>query len=65
MADRGRVRVEKNAKRVRVLLGGDVVAVLHVVHLAQVGGDLAHLREELDVLLLLLTEQDGVLEKYK
>jgi uncharacterized protein (DUF427 family) len=26
MADRGRVRVEKNAKRVRVLLGGDVVA---------------------------------------
>ena len=26
MADRGKVRVEENAKRVRALLGGDVVA---------------------------------------
>ena len=45
------------------LLGGEVVPVVHVLMLAQVRRDLAHLRVELHVLLLLLSEQDRVLLK--
>ena len=43
------------------LLGVEVVAVVHVLVLAQVGGDLAHLRVELHVRVPLLAEHDGVL----
>jgi energy-converting hydrogenase Eha subunit G len=40
----------------------DVVTILHVVVLAQVGGDLANLGEELDVQVLLLPPEDGILK---
>ena len=45
------------------LLGGEVVPVVHVLMLAQVRRDLAHLRVELHVLLLLLSEQNRVLKE--
>lgn len=43
------------------LLGVEVVAVVHVLVLAQVGGDLADFRVELDVRVPLLPKHDGVL----
>ena len=46
------------------LLGGHVVSVVHVLVLAQVGGDLSDLRVELHVQLLLLPEHDGVLRTH-
>ena len=46
------------------LLGGHVVSVVHVLVLAQVGGDLSDLRVELHVQLLLLAEHDGVLRTH-
>ena len=45
------------------LLGGEVVPVVHVLMFAEIRRDLAHLRVELHVLLLLLSEQDRVLLK--
>ena len=45
------------------LFGGEVVPVVHVLMLAQVRRDLAHLRVELHVLLLLLSEQNRVLKE--
>ncbi len=48
------------------LLRGEVIAVVHVLVLAQVGGDLADLSVELHVRLLLLPKHDRVLvEKEK
>lgn len=44
------------------LLGVQVVAVVHVLVFAQVGGDLPDLRVELDVRVAPLAEHDGVLE---
>lgn len=44
------------------LLRVQVVPVVHVLVLAQVRGDLAHLRVELDVRVAPLAEHDGVLE---
>jgi hypothetical protein len=44
------------------LLGGQVVAVMHVLVFSQVGSDLPHLGVELHVLLLLLAKQDGILK---
>ena len=43
------------------LLGGEVVPVVHVLMFAEIRRDLSHLRVELHVLLLLLSEQDRVL----
>ena len=43
------------------LLGVQVVAVVHVLVFAQVGGDLPDLRVELDVRVAPLAEHDGVL----
>lgn len=45
------------------LLCVEVVPVVHVLVLAQVRGDLAHLRVELDVRVAPLAEHDGVLER--
>ena len=61
--------LEKTLKRVRQLLlhdallvlGLNLVGVVQILALAEVRGDLAHLRVELDVLLLLLAHQDAVL----
>ena len=47
------------------LFRGEVVSVVHVLMLPQVRRDLAHLRVELHVLLLLLSEQNRVLEETK
>ena len=47
------------------LLGREVVAVVHVLVLAQVGGDLAHLGVELHVGLLLLAKHDRMLGEEK
>lgn len=43
------------------LLGGQVIAIVHVLVLAQVGGDLTYLGVELNVALLLLSKHDCVL----
>ena len=45
------------------LLGGEVVTVVHVLVLAEVGCDFSHLGVELHVYVLLLAEHDGVLKQ--
>lgn len=45
------------------LLGVQVVAVVHVLVLAQVGGDLAHFGVKLHVCVASLAEHDGVLRR--
>ena len=45
------------------LFSMQVVAVMHVLVLAQICGDLSHLCVELDVNVFLLAKQDGILKK--